>query len=521
MSLANTSSRTLMYGIMIAIAAGSVGGRIAAASRVYEPELSRDEQNLEDRKSKWPAKRPRPMPTFSSNDRSRWATVRALVDEGTFVIGHRDEKRVVPSAVSQLAAADPLQAATLAVAGHQVRVSGDSGIIFEDGWQSLDKVLSPRTNEYFSTKPPLLTMLAAALYWLLQTLFGWTLASEPFAVVRTILFIVNLGPFVIYLALLARLVERYGTADWDRLFVFAAACFATLMTPFLITLNNHTIASCCVVFALYPVVPVLALPWQRSAADVEPSGLAFAASGFLASLVVCNELPALAFLAALIGLLVFQRPTKTLLCFLPAAAIPLIAMLATNYIAMGEIIPAYTKFGGPWYEYEGSHWQKPPQGQVKHGIDWAWMHESRGTYAFHVLLGHHGLFSLSPIWVLAAAGMGWALFQNGTRAGWKALAWMTLALTVVVVGFYLLATDKATNNYGGNTTGLRWLLWLTPLWLLTMLPVVDRIGQRRGGRLIAYGLLAWSVFSISYAAWNPWRQPWLYNLLESGGYIAY
>jgi hypothetical protein len=38
---------------------------------------------------------------------------------------------------------------------------------------------------------------------------------------------------------------------------------------------------------------------------------------------------------------------------------------------------------------------------------------------------------------------------------------------------------------------------------------------------VAYGLLGWSVFSISYAAWNPWRQPWLYNLLESGGYIAY
>ena len=34
------------------------------------------------------------MPTFGSNDRSRWATVRALVDEGTFVIGRRDPSRV-------------------------------------------------------------------------------------------------------------------------------------------------------------------------------------------------------------------------------------------------------------------------------------------------------------------------------------------------------------------------------------------------------------------------------------------
>ena len=64
-------------------------------------------------------------------------------------------------------------------------------------------------------------------------------------------------------------------------------------------------------------------------------------------------------------------------------------------------------------------------------------------------------------------------------------------------------------------------MWLTPLWLLTMLPALEWLGQRRWGRWLAYALLAWSVFSVSYPAWNPWRQPWLYNLLESGGYVAY
>jgi hypothetical protein len=524
MSFATSSTRHFVYGLLITLAAGSVAGRIAATSRVYEPELSRDEQDPADRKSKWPAKRPRPMPTFSSNDRSRWATVRALVDDGTFVIGHRDQKRVAPSAVAVLAAGDPLQAATLTVAGNQVRIAGDRGIIFEDGWQSLDKVLDPQTGNYYSTKPPLLTLLAAGMYWALQNLFGWTLTGEPFAVVRTILFLVNWLPFLVYLGLLVRLLDRYDLSDWTRFFVLAAACFATLLTPFLITLNNHTMAACCVLFALYPILPVLALPWDYPDGTSEPGPLAFAASGFLASFVVCNELPALAFLAVLFGLLLLQRPRKTLLYFLPAAAIPLAAMLIVNYIAMGDIIPAYARLGGPWYEYEGSHWQKPPEGSVKHGIDWAWMHESRRMYVFHMLLGHHGLVSLSPIWILAAAGMLWALMRMisarsaaGPPPSWQALAAMTIVLSIVAVGFYMLMS----NNYGGNTTGLRWLMWLTPLWLLTMLPILERLGQRRWGRWLAYLLLAWSVFSISYAAWNPWRQPWLYNLLESGGYVAY
>jgi hypothetical protein len=236
----------------------------------------------------------------------------------------------------------------------------------------------------------------------------------------------------------------------------------------------------------------------------------------------------LAFLAALFGLLVIQRPKQTLFAFLPAACVPIIVLLAVNYISMGDIVPAYSKFGSEWYEYEGSHWQKPPPGQVKHGIDWAWMHESRATYAFHVLVGHHGLLSLSPIWALAVAGMVCGLVwllpgraRAAPSASWLSLAVMTFGLSIVVIGFYLLGTDRATNNYGGNTSGLRWLMWLWPLWLLTMLPVADWMSERRWARWLGYALLAWSVFSVNYPPWNPWRQPWLYNLLESGGYVAY
>ena len=94
---------------------------------------------------------------------------------------------------------------------------------------------------------------------------------------------------------------------------------------------------------------------------------------------------------------------------------------------------------------------------------------------------------------------------------------MTLLLTLVTFGFYLMFTD----NYGGGTSGMRWLMWLTPLWLLTMLPVVDWLGQRRWGRWLSLTLLAWSIFSVSYPTWNPWRHPWLYNLLDNAGYIPY
>jgi hypothetical protein len=525
----------LVYALLIVVAVGAGAGRICSASRVYEPELAAEPGNAADQRGPWPVKRPQPMSTFSSNDRSRWATVRALVDEGTFVVGRRDKSRVIDSAICLLAGADPLQGATLASAGYRIRVTGNSGIIFEDGWTSVDKVLNPQTLQFYSSKPPLFSTLVAGLYWLMQTIFGWTLKDNPFAVVRTTLILVNLVPFAIYLALLGRLLDRIKAGAWPRCFVMAAACFATLMTPFLITLNNHTVATCCVVFAIYPVWGLLQMPWRAAKGRVLPSAAAFALSGIFAGFTVCNELPAAAFAAALGAVVLWRAPRQTLLCFVPALLVPLAAFLATNYVAMGEVVPAYSKFGGPWYEYEGSHWRKPPEGLVKYGIDWARMHESRGEYAFNVLVGHHGLFSLSPIWLLAVGGMAWAVWSarrtfqpdqaaevglgNPTYEGGEltVLGGLTLLVTVVVVGFYLYQSD----NYGGWTSGLRWLMWLTPLWLLTMLPVVDWLAERRWGRWLALGFLAWSVFSVSYPAWNPWRHPWFYNLLDSGGYIPY
>src|SRR3712207_168750 len=116
--------RRLVYALLITVAVGMAGGRIVSAQRVYEPALARDEKAPDDRRPAWPKARPNPMPTFSSNDRSRWATVRALVDspEPTFVIGRRDLTVTLASAVAPFGTTDPLAASALAGAGYHARV---------------------------------------------------------------------------------------------------------------------------------------------------------------------------------------------------------------------------------------------------------------------------------------------------------------------------------------------------------------------------------------------------------------
>ncbi len=524
--------------LLIVVAVASVGGRLLAVGRVYEPWFYRAAEDPTSPYDPWPANRPQPTPTFGSNDRSRWDTVRALVDDGTYVIGRRDPTVVLATAVGPVGATDPLQAASLAMAGYQLRINSDTGIITEDGWTTIDKVLHPTRLEFYSSKPPLLATLLAGEYWLLKHTLGWEIADPEgrFLVVRTILFTVNVLPLFVYLVLLARLLERLGRTDWGRLFVLTAACFATFVTPFCVTLNNHTVAAWTTLFALYPVLLLWAEPWP----GWRGTALTLLA-GMFAGLTVSFELPAAIFAAALFVALLLRAPARALLAYLPAAAVPVAALLLTNYLAIGTLSPAYAKTDSVWYRYEGSHWQT---GRFRRpvSIDWAKEEEGPAVYAFHFLVGHHGAFSLSPVFLLALVGMGLAFRRapdrslpadepaatastDGTAAakgrappaGQGMIALVTLVVSVVVIAFYLVKT----NNYGGWTSGPRWLIWLTPLWLLTMAPVADRLAACRWGRGLAYVLLAVSVLSASYPAWNPWRHSWLYNFMESRGWLPY
>lgn len=477
--------RRSLYQLLLIVSTAAVCGRIMNVERVYEPSLHRPDGDTASTLSRWPDKRPSPSPTLGGNDRSRWATIRALVDEGTYAIGKRE---IDPATKSYK----------------------DTGIIKEDGWGTLDMVLHPDRNEFYSSKPPLLPTMLAGEYWLLKRLFGWTLTANTTAVVRTVLVTVNVLPFVLYLVLLGRLIDRFGTTDWGRLYVFVAACFGNYLTTFAVTLNNHSIGSWAVLIALYGGVRL----WLKDG----DSAWTWIWTGLSAGFAVCNELPSAAFAAALGVILLLRNPRAALGLYLPAVAAPLLVQVCLTYVALGIWEPAYAKVDSVWYKYEGSYWT-PTEGKMN-GIDWAHRKENRFQYALHLLLGHHGLFSLTPIFLITIAGLWFSIRRQSEDEPDRTrtmLTWITIFLSVVVIGFYLIKSD----NYGGRTSGLRWLFWLTPFWLLTMLPAVDWLGQRRWGRGLALSLLAITVFSVNYPAWNPWRHPWLYNFMEGWGWIQY
>ncbi|HEY2827016.1 MAG TPA: hypothetical protein VGJ04_05390, partial [Pirellulales bacterium] len=163
-----------------------------------------------------------------------------------------------------------------------------------------------------------------------------------------------------------------------------------------------------------------------------------------------------------------------------------------------------------WYDYEftrtdgklvESYWRRPE------GIDIG--EASIGKYVLNVLVGHHGIFSLTPIWLLAIPGF--VVLAAGKNYRMPAAAVGIGLVSIVCIVFYVLLPIEE-RNYGGMASGFRWVFWLAPLWLLALLPMADQLSRWLSGRLFGYLLLALSVLSAAYAVWNPWVQPWLWNL---------
>lgn len=408
-------------------------------------------------------------PLQSANDRSRWCTVWSLVERGTYQIDEIDQS---------------------------------------PNWSTIDKVRHTPAGEadahFYSSKPPLLSTMVAGVYWLQRSTLGYDLQQHPKTVSRLILFVVNVVPW--FFALLSlrktlRLLNVSAATLW--LMLIAAGC-GSMLTPFLTTLNNHTPAATSLIFCLSAVIRLTKLDTKHS--------LDFAIVGLTAALTVCFELP-----AALFGLLSFFLVCsidlkKTIKFYVPAALVPLAAFFITNWICTGGIKPFYAYYGTEKYVYvhEGipSYWTSPQ------GIDANT--ESTPVYLFHCVLGHHGLLSLTPFFVLTI--WGWFCLKAVLPAQ-RAVHWMGAFLSVAVLVFYLSRTQNY--NYGGNTAALRWMLWLTPFWWYGALPALQKLTQKKSGIIIASLLLGASVFSASYSIATPWKPGWVFQSMHAAGWIDY
>jgi hypothetical protein len=378
---------------------------------------------------------------------------------------------------------------------------GKGYIIDEAPYATIDKVR--REGHFYSSKPALMPTCLAGLAWLIERASALAIPHQAHIVIRLILMLVNIVPFVLLVIFYGRLLERLNIGWAARLFCLLAAAFGTYLTAYSVTLNNHTQAAWAAFLALYCAIRILY--------DKKTEGYYFVLCGVFAAWTVANEMVAVLFAVLVLGLLFKTYPRQTLQFFLPAAAVMGAAYLYTTYLSTGGFLPYYLFFGTDYYQYEGSYWRNP------RGIDAA--NEPKWFYLFNLLLGHHGIFSLTPIFLIAFYGM------MKPKEVLPAIQRMGLLLTVVMVGFYTFKTS----NYGGVCQGARWLFWLIPFWLIGLATVVERHFQSRKFRFAAALALALSLMSVGHALSGnrdkgrpgPWSPSWIQIFMHDHGWIDY
>jgi len=483
------SLRRKIYWILITVGLGAMIGRILAVDSVdlvkleehrirraivakekglksegFEGKQLKEEMARQEVKIKEYLKLRRPF--LSANDRSRWCTVRTLVEPEMRVEG-------VPYAIDK--------------------------VIQEPGWDTIDKV--KHSGHLYSSKPPLFPTLVAAEYWLIHKLTGADLKTHPYQIAHFMLATVNVIPLVVAFGLLAVLIDRFGTSDWGRIFVMASAVFGTFLTTYAVAINNHIPAAVSVTITVYALVRI----WF----DDKRNWYYFFIVGLFSAFAVTNELPSLALFAFVAAGLCLKAPRQTLLSFVPGAVLIAAGFFGTNWIAHQDLKPPYMHRSAEdnWYDYtyERNGRQIESYWTNRVGIDLG--EPSRAVYAANMLIGHHGVFSLTPIWMLSLAGLFvWLRRCNERRL--RELALLIATVSVVCIVFYIMRPEQ-DRNYGGMTCGFRWLFWFAPLWLIAMLPAVDAMAKYFWTRGLALLLLAFSVLSVSYPTWNPWSSPWL------------
>lgn len=519
--------RQAIYALIICSSLSIVGAKIATITRDGE------------------------TPMLSANDRSRWCTIRAIVDHGTYAI--------------------------------------DQVIFDENGkrigaWQTIDLVHHRNVNgtpHYYSSKPPLLPTLCAGPYWVVKRVTGSTMGKHPMYVIRILLVMINVPCLALILWWTTCLVERYGKTDWGRILVVATAAGGTFLTSFSVTLNNHLLASLGVTGCL---VCIMKIGRERDA----PWWCYFGA-GLAAAFTSANELPALSFLCLVLAFSLVRNPRHALTGTCLGAALIVVTFFVINYRVHNSLRPAYAHRGlgtriadlpndqfadykkptvkeirdslpeserkllssqeprgsqsslrlqesgegfavwdrwgpilalqqgeGKWTAYRWDDWYDYPIDKTptrrrsywkgdKQGVDRG--EPSRAVYAFHALAGHHGIFSLTPLWLLAFVGLGvYACAKDERR--WFALS--VLLLAVVCLSFYVLRPEH-DRNYGGVSSGFRWMFWFIPFWLLALLPVADWASGRPWMRRVCYLMFAIGAFSVHYGLNNPWTQPWIFD----------
>lgn len=339
---------------------------------------------------------------------------------------------------------------------------------------------------FISSKPALLPTYGAGVYWVYQKLTGKTIAEHEGDVVRTVSFFTGLLFHAVFLLYLYRFCLALFSRQLAILGTLAVGAFGYLGVAYATAINNHSTSAALVMVGLYHAYRA-----QHGGAGYKhwiASGLALGVSGAI-------DLSTLAF-APTIGVYLLLKDWRRAVFAYGLALLPgLIAMFGFNYFITGSFKPTYTN--SELKDFPENYFRGGRQ-----GIDA--LREPKTIYAWNVLLGHHGVFSMTPVFCFGL----YELVRSLKKRIHLPEALVVTAVLGAAFYFYIFRT----RNYGGWSVGMRWLVPFMPLFILYLGRFLDRVRPKPltlGAVTLAFGVGCFHVQDgltspFQYSVWHNW-----------------
>ncbi|MDP2684411.1 MAG: hypothetical protein Q8P20_05120 [bacterium] len=311
-------------------------------------------------------------------------------------------------------------------------------------FKTIDKIYY--NNHFYSSKPPFVSIIGAGAYFLYKLFTNSEFGLPAYFVIK--LFTVIL-PFSLLLLFFYKSLKWQDIPKVTRFIIPFFLGFATLLFPYSVILQNHTMSAFLIFLSFYCIL--------KNRFDGYKKYLVFLA-GFFASLSVTTEFVQSSLILFIFFLyLIFSlKNKKDIKWFILGCAPVAILYILYNIHTTGSILPPYANFNS-LYSYENSYWNNPT------GVD-AFSHP-KWLYFLNMIVGTHGLLLYSPVLALGLVGLYRQIKDKKDKFHDIALmAGSAILLVILVIGFF-------TYNYGGTTFGMRWLIILYPLIMFFSLPV--------------------------------------------------
>lgn len=349
-------------------------------------------------------------------------------------------------------------------------------------------------NEIYSSKPPILTLIGAGLYYPLHNIFGFNFLTNekekyPDAInipVYIITLILVGSSYIILLLYFYKTLNLFQIEKVYKTLLLFGIGFGTLYLPYATTLNNHLIAGSYLFVNFYYLLRIKFNQQENIKKNL-------IISGFLSGLTSVIDLPTGLTFSALFFLYYIITINKKYIPYYIIPTIPLLLLqLLLNWQITGNILP-------PQFHIE--LWNGPLEEPHNPFI-----------YMLNIFFGSRGLFLYSPILLLSFYSIYKIIKEKNHNFRKEAI--MIIIGFITISAFYIIKIRA----YAGFSYGFRWFIAFTPLIYFFLIFIFT---QKISDKLKNIFLIAMSISMIFafIGLYNPWPNPQINIIIDEKVYI--